>query len=307
MINRVLIASLYGMVCLSCLISCRNNMEQEEKTVRPVVPVQVTSPRTGMMAEYAEMIATSAFLVRTVIKSPVTGYVQKCALSPGDKVVKDQLLFLLQTKEAAALQQDSLRSINIKGIVNMKSPMNGALVSIDHQQGDFVQEGDVLAVLIEPGSLVFLMDVPFEMSRLVGKGHVYKLILPDNTEVNATVRSVLPSMSGASQTQRVVLQPGSSREIPENLMAKIKIVRNFKTNAWILPKSCILNDEVMKNFWIMKMISDSVAVKVPVKPGIIGADSMEVVSPVLSIADRILISGNYGVEDTITVRILKPE
>jgi hypothetical protein len=131
------------------------------------------------------------------------------------------------------------------------------------------------------------------------------VILPDNTEVSAYVKSVLPSMSEASQTQRMVLQPRSVTGYPENLMAKVKIVRNIKANATILPKSCILNDEIMQNFWVMKLINDSMAVKIPVKTGILGTDSIEVISPVFNVTDRILNSGNYGLGDTVKVRSIK--
>ena len=68
---------------------------------------------------------------------------------------------------------------------------------------------------------------------------------------------------------------------------------------------CILADEVMKNFWVMKLVNDSVAVKIPVETGINGTDSIEVVSPVFGATDRILTSGNYGLGDTAIVRIIK--
>ena len=114
-------------------------------------------------------------------------------------------------------------------------------------------------------------------------------------------------MSGASQTMQVVLQPRSLTDLPENLIAKVRIVRASKNNAVILPKSCLLNDEIMKSFWVMKLVSDTMAVKVPVITGIQGADSIEILSPALGSADRILTSGNYGLGDTAIVRIIKHE
>ena len=277
MINRKLILCLSGLFCLHGIFSCRNSRDQGETAVRAVVPVTVTSPRTGRMTDFTELMATSAYLVKTVIKSPVTGYVEKCSVSPGDKVYRDQLLFQLRTKESAALKHDSIDVMQISGVVTMKAMLDGVVASIDHPQGDFVLEGDALSTLVVPGSLVFLLEVPFEMKSLVRVGQEYKLILPDNRQVNALVKSVLPSMSGASQTQRMVLKPLSVIDLPENLMAKVNIVQNTKNNAVILPKSCILNDEIMKNFWVMKLVSDSVAVKVPVETGISGPDSIEVV------------------------------
>jgi biotin carboxyl carrier protein len=305
MMHRSLIFFLAGLCCVAALASCSNNGDQAESTVVAVVPVTVTTPRTGKMAEYTELMGTSAYLIKTVIKSPLSGYIEKCTASPGDKVLKNQVLFQLRSKEAVALQQDSLGSVGISGIVTMKASIDGVVAAIDHPQGDFVQEGDALGTLVAPGSLVFLLEVPFEMKSLVIIGRDCRLILPDNTEISAFVKSVLPSMSETSQTQRMVLQPRSATGFPENLMAKVKIARTIKNNAVILPKSCILNDEIMQNFWVMKLISDSIAVKIPVKTGIQGTDSIEVISPVFNATDRILNSGNYGLGDTVKVRMIK--
>jgi hypothetical protein len=307
MINRVLNLLLTGLVCLSGLSSCNNGQDQDDKVERTIVPVTVTSPRIGQMAEYTVLMATSSFLVKAMIKSPVTGYVEKCSVTPGDKVFRNQVLFQLRTKEAAALQQDSLGSLNISGIAMMRASIEGVVATIDHPQGDFVQEGDVLGTLINPKSLVFLLEVPFEMKSKIRSGHEYRLVLPDNLEIKASVKSVLPSMSGASQTQRVVLQPLSALDIPENLMAKVKIIRASKNNALILPKTCILNDEIMKNFWVMKLINDTLAVKIKVETGMQGTDSIEVVSPEFAATDRILDSGNYGLGDTAIVRLIRHE
>jgi biotin carboxyl carrier protein len=307
MINKTLIVILSLLVCMAIISACSNNQDQGEKSVRAVVPVTVASPRTGKMAEYTELMATSEVQVKAVIKSPVTGYVEKCAVSPGDKVLKGQSLFQVRTKESAALNKDSLGVLSGKGLISLNASIEGVVATIGHPLGDFVQEGDILCTLVVPSSLVFLLEVPFENKNMVRTGTDCMLILPDHSEVSAIVRSVLPSMSGASQTQRVVLQPRSFQVIPESLMATVKIVRNAKNDAVILPKSCILNDEIMKNFWVMKLINDTLAVKVTVQTGIKGRDSIEVVTPRFSATDRFLSSGNYGLGDTAVVRIIRKE
>jgi len=307
MTNRHYIPILSFLACMVCIPSCKSIREQDAVAVTPVVPVTVTSPRTGNMAEYSEMMATSAFLVKTAIKSPVTGYIEKCSLTPGDMVITGQVLFQLRTRESAALEQGGTPSMKITGIAVIKAPMNGVVSVLEHPRGDFVQEGDGLSVIVDPASLAFLMEVPYEMNRLIRKGQNFRLNLPDHTTVEAYVRSVLPSMSGASQTQRVVLQPESGSNIPENLTVRVNVMRSFKANAMILPKSCLLNDEVMKHFWVMKLLNDSMAVKVQVEPGIQGTDSAEVISPALGITDRILSGGNYGLADSVRVRIIKHE
>ena len=74
-----------------------------------------------------------------------------------------------------------------------------------------------------------------------------------------------------------------------------------------LPKAAVLSDEVQNQFWIMKMINDSIAVKVPVKKGMETNDNVEIVSPPLSSTDKILLTGNYGLPDTAKVKVVSGE
>jgi hypothetical protein len=303
--KRRLIFFLLAASGIVVLDGCRNAADTSETDVRSVVPVTVCVPRTGRMAEYEELTATSSYLVKAVLKSPVTGYVEQCGLNPGDPVAKNRVIFKLRTKEAAALEGDSLASTRISGIVTVKASIDGVVASVDHPQGDYIQEGDPLCTLVHPESLVFLLDVPFELKAYVRTGSQYILSLPDNTRVKATISSVLPSMSGASQTQRVILKPDAFVSLPENLIARVRIAKAVASDAVILPKSSVLTDEVMKQFWVMKLVNDTLAVRVSVTVGITGNDSVQVLTPVFGATDRILTSGNYGIGDTAVVRIIK--
>jgi hypothetical protein len=51
----------------------------------------------------------------------------------------------------------------------------------------------------------------------------------------------------------------------------------------------------------MKLISDSVAIKVPVRKGIENNDEVEIIEPQFLQTDKILFSGNYGLPDTAAV------
>jgi hypothetical protein len=292
-------------VCgLLLMNDCINPGETDETPIHAIAPVTVCSPRGGKMTEYIELTATTSFLVKAVIKSPVSGYVEKCNLSPGDRVGKNQVLFMLRTKESAALQNDSITISSFPGTIRVTASIEGVIAVLDHPKGDYVQEGDPLCSIVLPESLVFLLDVPFEQREYVRANNEITLMLPGNEEVKTMIRSVLPSMSEASQTQRVILQPVNKVVLPENLIARVRIIRSVRRSAAILPKSAILSDEVMKQFWVMKLISDSVAVKVPVSLGIMGTDSADVLTPVFHASDRILTSGNYGIGDTASVRIM---
>jgi hypothetical protein len=87
----------------------------------------------------------------------------------------------------------------------------------------------------------------------------------------------------------------------------VQVAVSIKKNSakQILPKSCVAADEMMKDFWVMKLTNDSTAVKVPVKLGDKNETSVEIVSPVFKKTDKIISEGNYGMPDTALIQVVK--
>ena len=132
------------------------------------------------------------------------------------------------------------------------------------------------------------------------------MLLPDGEKLTGIISGNMPAMDSVSQTQRVILKVSASHTLPENLIAKVKIIKSSKPNASSLPKAAILTDETQSAFWVMKLMNDSTAVKVPVKKGIETNERAEIISPIFSAEDKILVSGNYGLADTARVKIISP-
>ena len=55
----------------------------------------------------------------------------------------------------------------------------------------------------------------------------------------------------------------------------------------------------------MKLKDDTTAVKVADKKGLEAGDKVEILSPSFAPADRIVVTGNYGLADTAKVKIVK--
>jgi biotin carboxyl carrier protein len=296
------------MVFLAGIISitgCRSRDRGSEKEATPRVPVTVTTVHTGIMSDYLELNAVSSFFDKSVIKATITGYIVEMTINPGDHVSHGQVLYTLRTKESAALNNDSAGPFRFSGLVPVKAVISGVVTSVIHPKGDFVQEGDELGQIVIPSSLVFILEAPFDDNRFIRPGRNCEIILPDGTKLEALIKPPLPDMSGASQTQRYILKPLISEPLPENLIARVRIVREIIPRAEVLPKSCILSDEVMKEFWVMKLVNDSMAVKVPVRTGLVKGDSIQVTEPSFLSTDLILNSGNYGLGDTAIVQVIK--
>jgi hypothetical protein len=63
----------------------------------------------------------------------------------------------------------------------------------------------------------------------------------------------------------------------------------------------------MQHFWVMKLLNDSMAVKVPVITGITEKEYVQISQPEFNSSDSFLTTGNYGVSDTVYVNVLKKQ
>lgn len=299
-------------ICLTILISCNSKdpAVTEEATTETRTPVTVTSMSYDPIEEFIELNATSTFLQKSYVKSNLTGYVKKVNIKLGDFVNPGQTLFILKTKEAEAIG-NSVNRLNsdfkFSGVNAIPASDRGYIAELNHQAGDYVQDGEQLAVISNSKSFMFVMNVPYENKPYVTIGKQVEITLPDGERLLGNISSVMPMMDSLSQTQSFGIQVNSLHTIPQSLVAKVKIVKVAKTAASTLPKAAVLSDETQSEFWVMKMISDSMAVKVPVKKGIETGDRIEILSPAFNPSDKILLTGNYGLPDTANVAIMKTQ
>jgi len=148
------------------------------------------------------------------------------------------------------------------------------------------------------------MQLPYELNQYVKPGQHIDLTLPGGVKMTGTVKSFMPSVDTVAQTQGVVLQVSPEKQIPENLVAKARIVKSAKVNTVSLPKAAILANETQTEFWVMKLINPTTAVKVPVKEGIQAGERVEILSPKFTPQDKIVLTGNYGLTDTAKVKVI---
>jgi multidrug efflux pump subunit AcrA (membrane-fusion protein) len=269
-------------------------------------PVTVTTVSNAPFNDSIELNAVSAFLQKSYVKANANGYLQTSDVYPGKYVEVGQPLFTLKTKEAQSIgstigQLDS--SLRFTGINNIKANQHGYITQLNHQSGDYVQDGEQLAVISDRNSFVFLLNLPYELRPAILGKRTAVLLLPDGTRLAGTIGELMPTVDSASQTQNVVIRINTSTAIPENLIAKVHILRTARPRAQSLPKSALLTDETESNFWVMKLLDSATAVKVPVKKGIETSDRVEVLSPIFDPEDKILVTGNYGLPDTAKVKV----
>lgn len=304
------IISFIFFVCVftACKSKTKVEVTTEEKKETGGTPVTLTEPTTGNMSETIELNATSVFLLKTFVKSSATGYLRLVNASMGRYVSRGQELFIVRTKEAQSLGNtitslDS--SLHFDGSIHIKSPGTGYISQLNYQSGDYVQDGEQLATITDTRSFAFLLALPYELKPYIAANRQLQLKLPDGTFLNGYVAMAMPTVDSVSQTQSHVIKVSTSRQIPENLIAKVSLTKQSKSNTVSLLKSAVLTDETQTQFWIMRMIDSVTAVKVPVKKGLETADKVEILSPLLHATDKILLTGNYGLPDTARVTVIK--
>lgn len=281
--------------------------ETVEKT--PRTPVEVVSVGNGSINDELVLFGTTIYLKRNLVSSSIPAFVTVVNVKLGDKVNKGDILYVLQSKESRALGNDAAKidsSLSNFGIVKIRASASGIISTLDRQQvGEYVLEGTQLCTIAESNDLVFQVNVPFEFTNLTKIGSRCTIILPDNSVHNAIFTRALTTMNITAQTQTILAKVNENLFLPENMIAKVGISKNTHSNKQTLPKSAVLSDEMMKKFWVMKLMNDSTAIKILVSIGNKNNQKIEILSPQFNGYDRIISVGNYGLSDTAQIKISK--
>lgn len=304
----IIILIITAATAFSCKQKSDGGTAVSEPAVSPKTMVVIAYPSdTVQLNNNITLNATATYLLKSDVKANSTGYITKMTIKLADRVAKGSLLFGLQTKEARALGNTINKldqSFRFDGKTTVTSPATGYVAMLNHQIGDYVQDGEVLANITDASSFGFVVDVPYEYLQIIKNKGSLPITLPDYTILQGKVAKIMPSVDAVAQTVKVLLQV-PDKNIPENLIGTISF---SKTSAYGLavPKRAVLSDETQSSFWVMKLINDTTAVKTKIVKGLETDQYIQVKSGDLSIRDRVIISGNFALGDTAAVNIQKP-
>lgn len=284
----------------------RKNAADTDTASLAKTPVTVAHPSDSItISDDISLNATATYLLKSDVKANTTGYITAVNIKLADWVKRGQALFTLQTKEAHALGNTINEldpSLKFSGNTTVISPATGYVQMLNHQKGDFVMEGDALATISDKSSFGFLMDVPYEHNQYLINNKNLTVELPDGRKLSGYVSKVMPTVDPVAQTQEVLVQVTDGETIPENLIATVKFSK-IKQTGLTVPKETVLTDETQSNFWVMKLINDTMAVKTPITKGIEDDMRILITSGNITSSDRLIDSGSYGLSDTAYVRI----
>lgn len=275
---------------------------------RPKTPVTITTVMADSFRLEKTFRGMTYYLTSGDIKSPIAGYVTKVYVRIGDRVRKGDPLFGLETKEAYALGgKNYLNDPSLKNIgqLTIRAPDTGLITGVQAEEREYVQDGTVMASFSAPDMFVFLIEVPAEQDSSVHVGSPCTIQLPNGLRVSGRISQTLAMTDSLSQTERFVVKPDRPMVLPARLGLTITFTDQQHNNAQSLPKEAVLSNELQTEFWIMKLINDTTAVRVPVRTGLQRGNRVEIISPRFSPRDRIISTGAYGLADTASVTIIR--
>jgi multidrug efflux pump subunit AcrA (membrane-fusion protein) len=292
---------------ISLSFSCKRRSASTEEAIEVKTPVTITPILFKSVSSMVSLPAVTTYMNKNIIRAATTGTIEKIAINQGDIIVTGQLLFRIRTREAMALGNLAAddTSLYLKGLISIASHNDGIISSIAYQKGDFVQEGDEMAVVSDQKSLVFIMDVPYELEKYIAKNRRCTILLPDKRKITGSITGKLSEMDMQSQTVRYIVKPYQAVSLPGNLIASISLIKSTNDKALVLPKQAVLGNETQTEFWVMKLTNDSTAVKVIVSKGFESNDEVEITDPLFNSTDRIILTGNYGLPDTSRITIIR--
>ena len=292
------------LLLLLVLQACKTNSDNHTNVPLPTPEVTVINPRIGGIQEFMEFNGQVVYQNRTEITAPISGYIYAVNCKIGDFVHKNRLLFTIQSKESKALQGDEMSNIPDMGLVSVLSSASGYISVLNTPNaGGYIAEGSLLATVVKNDDLLIQVNVPFEYVTLLKNNKHIQIEWADNKSLQASFYKIIPHVDAVSQTQQIFFTLYPQTSLPENLNVLVKVSKEIKNNVQILPKEAVLSNETQDEYWIMRIVNDSIAIKVPVSKGIESGNEIEIMSPQFRLTDRIILSGAYGLPDSTKVTI----
>jgi hypothetical protein len=289
---------LLTVIILTGLSSCKDQSVNPDGQT-PLVSVKTTSVMQGDIENTINLNGKTIYLKKNMIVSPISGYISKMNIKFGDKVQKNDVLFVIQTRENKALENTNTFTSNV-GLIKVLASSDGIIDELNiSETGGYIVEGSQLCSIVENNDLMVQVNVPFEYNKLVRMNIKYGL-----------VHKILPVINETDQTQNVLIKPVqpaglSNRQLPENLNLIVEFINAKHCNSLLVNKKALMTNEMQNEFWVMKIVDDSIAIKVPVAKDIENDSIVEISSTDLIKNDLVIIEGAYGLADSAVVRIVE--
>ncbi len=296
----------WALALIFTVTACKQNKKGETSYKLPLPTVSVGNPIVETKVVYENFRAVTRYLQDVNFRARANGVITNVFTRPGDEVRAGQPLFVIKPVELTALENSGSLS---HGMGNSRdtifSDQNALTNQVMVQEGDYVQPGSLLASAFKKNSLAAMTYIPFAQVSSILINTPCTVNIPGKNPVNSFFKKPLFMADSVTQTQPFIVPLPSNLQLSEGMNLQVSFKVKEIHNGIFVPRKAVLANEEEDTFWLMKMINDTTAVKIPVTIGWQGEKSIQILSGDIKPSDRVLTQGAYGLPDTAYVRIVK--
>ena len=171
-------------------------------------------------------------------------------------------------------------------------------------KNDYVAEGDVLATVAQPRTLTVQVNIPYEYEDNIDIGTPCEIILQNEKAIFANITGILPVINPIAQSQNFLIAL-PDEDLPENLNVQVRTIYKENKNAISVPHEALQTNELLTDFWVMKVVNDTLAIKEKVVPLLRNDSLVQIQSANLQLKDMVVTEGSYQMQDSTLVSIQK--
>jgi len=298
---------IFALLAVSMVFACKNKPDATSNKKAPI-SVQVAEVQQHDIKEYLTFNGITLYQQKESIRSNVTGYISWMNYKVGDPIRTGQTFATVRTKEQDALREavkiDSSLSKFVKPI-RVASNATGVITVLNVTDNDYLAEGDILATVVRPKSLVVQVNVPYEYEDYVSIGSSCEIVLQNGESISAKITGTLPTIDPVAQSQSFLISL-PNQNLPENLNVQVRMVYREDAKAMTVPKAAVQTNELLTAYWVLKLTQDSMAIKHPVTPKLKNDSLVQIESSGLQLGDKVVTEGGYQMQDSTIVSVQKP-
>jgi len=177
----------------------------------------------------------------------------------------------LEMKTLKREQEEAVRQLEL---ATAKADRAGVLTWVINEEGATVQKGALLARIADLSSFRVEANVSDVHASRLAAGLPVKVKLNETTMLDGEVARINPTVTNGVITLVVNLADKANAQLRSNLRVDVFIVTDYKNRVLRIKKGPFASGEGLRDVFVIR---GEVAVKTPVRFGIVGAEDYEVV------------------------------
>src|SRR5258706_5748826 len=192
--------------------------------------------------------------------------------------------------------------------IDIAAPTDGIFSDKAKNEQEVVAEGELIATIVDPASLLFLAQVtPTSVGRVrIGQQVTMTFTTRPGKTYSGVIHRIQPEVNPGDQSIPVqVTFEAPNTDLEGSLFGQARIAVGEHRNILVVPKPALLKNDENNTTSLMVVGTDSLAHTIEVKTGLATDSTVEVSSPLLSAGSLVITEGQYGLPDSTRVRLLR--